>query len=141
MAKKLKKGRVYAMDVQEEKLSALQGRSKIEKIHNIRTVLCDLEEVGASKIPDNFLDVVLIPNVLFQAENKDGMIEEAVRILKPNGQLLIIDWLASKPFSPKEGSITPDEVKEMADSLDLSFKKEFAVGDYHYALLFTKSQL
>jgi|SRR3989344_2441825 len=139
LAKKLKKGRVYALDIQEEKLSALKGRAKLEKVGNIHTVLCDLEVPGASGLHNNFLDVVLIPNVLFQVENKRAMIEEAKRILKSGGQLLIIDWLRAGPFSPKAGMVSPDEIKEIAGDLALSLKKEFAVGDYHYALLFVKS--
>jgi len=35
--------------------------------------------------------VVLIPNLLFQVENKCAIIKEGERILKPSGQLLIVD--------------------------------------------------
>lgn len=138
LAKKLKKGKVYALDIQEEKLSALKGKTSIEKLNNIVTILGDLELENGSTLQSDSLDAVLIPNVLFQAENKHGMLEEAKRILKKGGQLLVVDWLKKIAFSPKEGMVTPDEVKKMADSLGLSFKKEFAAGDYHYALLFVK---
>jgi ubiquinone/menaquinone biosynthesis C-methylase UbiE len=138
LAKKLPKGWMYAMDIQEEKLSALKGRMAIENIHNISTILCDLEAPKATKLQDNFLDIVLIPNMLFQAENKYAILEEANRILKNGGQLLIIDWFKNTPFSPKEGTITPEELKNMTSKLGLEFKKEFAAGDYHYGLLFVK---
>ena len=138
LAKKLHKGKVYAMDVQEEKLSALQGKAALAHIGNISTIHCNLEEPGATGLQSNMLDIVLIPNVLFQAENKYAMIEEAVRILKSGGQLLIIDWLKKGKFSPKEGMISPDEVKKMAGMLGVTFKKEFSAGDYHYALSFVK---
>ncbi|OGZ64043.1 MAG: hypothetical protein A3A98_03810 [Candidatus Staskawiczbacteria bacterium RIFCSPLOWO2_01_FULL_40_39] len=138
LAKKLNKGKVYALDIQEEKLSALQGKAKQEHVSNIQTILCDLEAAKGSTFPDNALDLVLIPNVLFQAENKYAMINEGKRILKPQGQLLIVDWLKRSPFSPKNGMVAPAEVKKIADELGLSLKKEFAAGDYHYALLFIK---
>lgn len=138
LSKRMPKGRVYALDVQEEKLSALNGRMAHEHIRNVRTILADLEEKNGSGLKDSMLDIVLIPNVLFQAENKPGMIEEAARILKPGGQLLIVDWLKQGPFSPKEGMVGVQEVKKMAENLNLTFKKEFAAGDYHYGLLFTK---
>jgi ubiquinone/menaquinone biosynthesis C-methylase UbiE len=82
--------------------------------------------------------VVLIPNVLFQAENKYAMIEEGVRILKSGGQLLIVDWFKDAPFGPKEGTITPEEIKKALNGSGFSLKKELAAGDYHYALLFVK---
>ena len=138
LAKKVSQGRVYALDVQQEKLSALKGKAERYTINNIVPVLCDLEVFKGSTLADNILDIVLIPNVLFQAENKYAIIEEAKRVLKMGGQLLVIDWLKPGPFSPKEGMIRPEEVKIMAEQLSFSLKKEFATGDYHFALLFTK---
>lgn len=138
LSRKLKKGRVYAIDIQEEKLSALRGKLSIEKINNVSTILSDLESEGGSTLPSNSLDVVLIPNVLFQAEDKYAMIKEAERVLKSGGQLLVIDWLKAIPSHPKLSMISPDEIKKIADSLGLSLKKEFHAGDYHFVLLFTK---
>ena len=138
LAKKLRTGKVWALDVQEEKISALKGKLIIERLTNVGTVVCDLEILGGSTLSNESQDIVLIPNVLFQAENKSVMIEEAKRILKPQGQLLIIDWLKKVPFGPKENLLDYDQVKKIAQGLDFSLQKEFAAGDYHYALLFTK---
>lgn len=138
LAKRMPKGKVYALDVQEEKLSALKGRAILEKVGNITTILCDLEAFEGSTLLDETLDIVLVTNVLFQCENKYIIIQEAKRTLKRGGQLLVIDWLKKGPFSPKEGMISPEEVKKIADTLGLTLKKEFAVGDYHYALIFIK---
>lgn len=138
LARKLKKGRVYALDIQEEKLSALKGKTAHEKINNIHTILCDLETKNGSTLKDNSIDIVLIPNVLFQSENKSAIIEEANRVLKKSGQLLIIDWLKEGPFGPKESAANPDEIKKIADKFGFSLKREFAAGDYHYGLLFIK---
>ncbi len=138
LARKLKKGRVYALDIQEEKLSALKGAMGKQNLSNVFTVLCDLEAPNGSTLDADSIDVVLIPNVLFQAENKHAIIEEAKRVLKSGAELLVIDWSKGGPLSSKEGMMHPDEVKKISDTLGFSFKKEFAAGDYHYALLFTK---
>jgi ubiquinone/menaquinone biosynthesis C-methylase UbiE len=138
LAKKMSSGKVYALDIQEEKLSVLKSRLLAEKIHNVTSVLCDLEALRGSTLPDESLDIVLIPNILFQAENKYAIIEEGTRVLKSNGQMLVIDWLAGGPFSPKSGLVSPSEVKEIAERLKLSCKREFSAGDYHFALLFVK---
>jgi len=138
LARRLHKGKVYALDIQEEKLSALKGRLAHEKISNVDTILCDLEVIGGSTLQDDFLDIVLIPNVLFQVDDKHAMIQEAKRVLKKGGQLLIIDWLKKGSFSPKETLLSPEEVKKISEELGLAFKKEFVSGDFHYALLFIK---
>jgi ubiquinone/menaquinone biosynthesis C-methylase UbiE len=129
---------VYALDIQESKLSALKSRLEVEKIGNVATILCDLEKPKGSTLRDGTVDIVLIPNVLFQSENKGVIITEAKRVLRIGGQLLIIDWAKEAPFSPKNGTATSEQIKSMAQDIGLSCKKEWAAGDYHYALLFIK---
>ncbi len=138
LAKRLKKGKVYGLDIQEEKLSVLKSRAILENLLNIETIVCDLEKPKGSTLQNDFLDLVLIPNVLFQAEEKGAIIEEAKRILKPGGQLLILDWTKEAPFGPEEGRITVTQVKKIAEKLNLKLKKEFSAGAYHYGLVFTK---
>lgn len=136
LAKKLKLGKVYGLDIQEEKLSALKNRAVLEKLFNIETIVCDLEAVKGSTLPNNSIDIILVCNVLFQAENKSAIIIEAKRVVKMGGQVLIIDWKETAPFGPKEGRITADQVKKIAIEAGLTLKKEFPAGAYHYGLLF-----
>lgn len=138
LAEKLKRGRVYGLDVQEEKLSALKNKALLEKLTNVFTIHCDLETEGGSTLHGNYADAVLIPNVLFQAENKCAIIEESKRVLKSGGQLLIIDWQKSSPLAPKQGAISPDEIKKITGDVGFIFKKEFPAGEHHFALLFNK---
>lgn len=138
LAKKLKKGKVYALDVQEEMLSALEGQAKIEGVFNIKTVLCDLEEIKGLKLGNNFADLILMTNLLFQLKDKEQVFKEGKRILKKKGEILVVDWKGESPFGPREGRITAGEVKKIAKDVDLKLKKEFEAGDYHFGLVFTK---
>lgn len=138
LAKRLDEGRVFGLDIQEEPLSALKSRATLENISNIVTIRCNLEIPGASTFQSNFFDLVLIPNLLFQAENKRIIIEEAKRILRPKGEIVVVDWLPTAALGPKEGRVSPKEIKEIAKNLSLKLKKEFVTGKYHYGLVFTK---
>lgn len=138
LAKRLIGGRVYGLDVQAEALSALQGQARTERLSNIETIHCDLEQKGGSTLPNDFIDLVLIPNVLFQAEDKETIIKEAVRILKIGGHVLIIDWKKESRLGPKTGRVFPEQLKEISAKLGLKLKKEFDAGSFHYALLFEK---
>jgi len=138
LAKRLKEGKVYGLDVQEEPLSALKGRTRLEGVSNIETIRCNLEEEGGSTLPDQFLDLVLIPNVLFQAEDKKTMMREAIRVLKNGGRVLVVDWKEDPSFGPKEGRISAKEAKEIAKELGLKLEKEFEAGIFHWGLIFTK---
>ncbi|MBL7156437.1 MAG: methyltransferase domain-containing protein [Candidatus Pacebacteria bacterium] len=138
LAQRIPEGVIYALDVQKQVLSALEGRAKQQGLTNIKTIHCDLERKNGSGLNSNFLDLVLMPNVLFQAENKKEMLEEGVRILKKNGQILIIDWKKNTSVGPKQGKISKDEVKKIAKELGLELEKEFDSGIFHYVLLFSK---
>ncbi len=148
LSKKVSKGRVYALDFDEQRLSALQSKLSYSgsarsdqakhRLNNIVPIHCDLEIKEGSTLKSNSCDIVIIPNLLFQTENKRGIIGEANRILTSGGQCMVIDWLKENPLHPKEHLLAPDQVKEMAREAAFLLKKEFAAGDYHYGLLFIK---
>lgn len=138
LAKRLEEGKVFALDIQPEKLSALETRVVVENVFNVETKLCDLEKPKGSSLPDSFLDLVLIPNVLFQIEKKDVIIGEAKRVLKSGGKILIVDWLIEAKLGPKTGKVSKKEVKEIAKDLGLKLEKTLEAGIYHYGLVFEK---
>jgi len=138
LAKRLREGKVYALDIQEEPLSILRSKARTEGLSNIEAIRCDLERKEGSTLADSCLDIVLIPNILFQAENKKAIIKEANRVLKQEGKLLIIDWIPNVPFGPGEKSTSQDKVKAMTEALGFKFDKDFVAGKFHYALLFEK---
>jgi ubiquinone/menaquinone biosynthesis C-methylase UbiE len=138
LAKKVQGGRVYAIDIQQEPLSALKSKAEMERLANIEIRLGDLEEPNSTKLPENYLDFVFIPNVLFQIENKEQVLKEASRILKEGGKVVVIDWLSQSPFGPKEKCVDPEALKKIAKDLNLKLEKEFEAGKYHYGLVFVK---
>lgn len=137
LAKSLKEGKVVAIDILEEPLSALKSRAQLEKISNIETARRDLEK--GSGLGDDSLDLVLATNLLFQVEDKNAILKEIKRVLKKDGKTLIVDWLPGAPLGPEAGRVSPEEVKRLAKELGLKLKKEFEAGAYHYGLIFKKS--
>lgn len=138
LAKRLEDGLVYGIDILEAPLSALKSRSILENVINIRLIRSDLERQRGSTLTDFSVDLVFIPNVLFQIENKDGIINEAYRILKINGRLIIIDWLPQAAQGPETSRVAPKEVKEIAKENKFQLEKESQIGKYHYLLVFKK---
>lgn len=138
LAKILKEGKVYAIDILEEPLSALVSRMRLERVLNIDTIRSNVESPNGSKLTDGSVDLVLMTNLLFEVEDKKKVISEAKRILKKRGKILIVDWRVDAPFGPVEGRISPEEVKEIAKDLNLEIKKEFEAGRYHWGLVLTK---
>src|SRR3989339_232934 len=129
-------GVVYAVDILKSVLEAVDNKIKQVGAENIKTIWSNLEIIGATKIPDENLDVAFLVNVLFQSEKDDIIIKEAYRLLKPQGKLLIIDWLStSTPFGPPIKDRPKKEVlKKYAQDSGLQLIEEFEAGPYHFGL-------
>jgi ubiquinone/menaquinone biosynthesis C-methylase UbiE len=138
LAKRLPNGKVYAIDILEEPLSALKSKAQLERVFNIETFQSDLERENGSKLPDSSCDLVLMTNLFFQVENKMAVLKEAKRVLKEGGKILVVDWLPQASIGPKERRVLPEEIKKLAKDLNLKLEKEFKAGAYHYGLIFGK---
>lgn len=137
LAKKLEDGTVFAVDVQEEPLSALQGKARAENIKNIETILADVEK-PITQLGDETCDIVLMTNILFEVEDVKAVFEQAKRVLKPGGNLLVVEWKKDSPFGPRQGRIEIQEVEKAAQGFSFKLEKELETGDYHYGILFEK---
>jgi len=139
LAKIVKEGLVYALDVIEQALESVRSRAKLQGLFNIETKRCNLEILGSSGLVDNSVDLALLSNILFQSSKKTDIIKEAKRVLKRGGEMVIIDWQANQPMGPPKNLIVSlDSVKKMAQEQGLVFKKEFPVDKYHWGMIFTK---
>jgi len=135
LAKKVEEGKVFAIDILEEPLSALRSRIKLEKIFNIEPIKADVEKT--SRLTSESCDLVLMSNLLFQVEDIKKVLEEGKRVLKKGGRILVVDWKKDAILGP-EKKVLPEEVKKVAREINLELEKEFEAGLYHWGLIFTK---
>ena len=136
LAKILEKGKVFAIDILEEPLSALKGKAKLEKVFNIKTIRADIER--GSGLPSESCELVLMTNLLFECQNKNPVLEEGKRVLKKGGKILIVDWEKDNPLTPEIEKVSIEEIKKIAQELDLIIEKEFKAGSYHWGLVLSK---
>jgi ubiquinone/menaquinone biosynthesis C-methylase UbiE len=122
-------GKIYALDIRLEALEAVTSKAKFYRLLNIELIRADLESERGSKLKNEVIDKVVISNILFQAENKKNIIEEAYRILRPEGMAIVIEW--------KE-KINKDEMERTFELAGFSFLKNFNAGSYHYGIIFKK---
>lgn len=134
------KGKVYAVDILKSALSEVSKRARFLGLNNVKPIWANLEIYSSTGIPDRSLDMVFLINMLFQSKEHNTIFQEAKRILKLRGKLLVIDWnQAAIPFGPKlEDRVQAQEIKTLATSLGFRFLDEFSPGKFHYALLFQR---
>lgn len=134
LAKQVKK--VYAIDVQKEMLDYLGEKIKRLKIGNIELML---SKANTIPLENQSVDFLISVNALHEFDDKEKMIREMNRVIKPHGKLLIVD------FDKKETGFGPpvsiriskaQAVKLFSKSrLTLARQKDL---EYHYLLVFTK---
>ena len=136
LAKILNKGKVFALDVLPEPLSALRGRARLEGIANIITKREDVER--KTSLPSGTLDLDLMTNLFYQLEDIKGVLEEGKRVLKKGGRILIVDWAKDNPLTKRIEFVDFEKIKEIAKNLNLKLEDEFTAGSYHKGLIFVK---
>lgn len=130
-------GHVYAVDVQRDLLRRIHTEAHIRGFKNVGIIWGDLERAHGSKIAERSLDMVLISNLLFQVNDKRGVLAEAWRVLKPTGHLAVIDWADSfRGMGPVEKDVVSQEqFLELAAKAGFDTIREFDAGAHHYGFL------
>ncbi|MBI5369648.1 methyltransferase domain-containing protein [Candidatus Uhrbacteria bacterium] len=133
-------GMVYAVDILKSALASIESRTQLESITNVKTVWADLERPGGVKIPAGTLDIVSFVNVAHLLVGGSIPIQEAMRLLRSHGRVLVVDW------DPSAGSllvssahrVASDEVKAKFLQQGLQLLDEFSAGPQHWGLLFRR---
>jgi len=140
IAEKIKEeGIVYALDVLTQSLESVASQAKLKGITNIIVKRVNLEKDGGSKLEAGSIDLVVMKDVLFQNQNKNIIINEAKRVLKDEGKILIVEW-KKEPTSigPTVNlRIGREELEKIAGESGLKIEKEIKVGNFHYGIIFT----
>lgn len=134
-------GRVYAVEVQKEFLANIKSAAHARGLSNVEVLWGDIERLGGTKIKDGAVDAVVVSNVLFQADDKQGLVREARRILKTGGKLLLIDWGDSfSNLGPTSAMVVKkDAARALFEAEGFVLKNEVPVGEHHYGFVMLKS--
>ncbi len=134
-------GVVYAIDVLASALESIESSARVSGLGNISCVRANLEKEQGSKISQDTIDCVIAKDVLFQNQDKESILKEAHRVLKPEGIFLVIEWNEGNRTIGPDVSLRVDEKKlqEMIEKSGFSIEKNLSAGDYHYAFLAKKN--
>lgn len=122
-------GRVIGIDISEEMLKEV--RSKIKSTNsNIELLLSDSIQLPVS---DSIGTFALLSNVLHETDDMLVMLKEVHRVLKPGGQLAILEWEKREmPMGPPlEHRLHQDEIISLVTEAGFTMAKLSPAGDYH----------
>jgi len=89
-------GKVYANDIDEEKLDYLRSRCQREEIENVETIL---GEVDDPLLPEGALDLVYLINTYHDLDQPAELMRNIIPALKPGGVLVVIEQDTEKSSS------------------------------------------
>ncbi|MBO0323212.1 class I SAM-dependent methyltransferase [Muricauda sp. CAU 1633] len=116
LAKKVSNsGRVYAVDIREDRLQKLRTNARDRDLKNIVTIL---GETDNPKLPEGELDAVFIFDTYHEMDAHEEILQHVKRALKPGGQLMLMeklkDWVRgeSRERQVSSHSLGPEYVRE-----------------------------
>ena len=98
-------GRVIGVDITEEMVDKAKGIARSYGYYNVEFRLGEIEKLP---IDDESVDVVISNCVINLSPDKSKVFEEAYRVLKPGGRLIVSDIVSERAF--------PDEIKNDLDA-------------------------
>lgn len=126
MAPRVPRGKVYAVEVQEEFVASLKARAAREKIANV-TVVKGSERSPA--LPDTSVDLAIMVDVYHELAYPHEMLQALRKALKPDGKLLLLEYRAEDPSIPIKElhklSVTQAKKELAANGFVLAEKKDF----------------
>lgn len=94
-AARLIAGTVHGFDIEPEMIEATGSKAQAAGLANVQLHLRDFIAKGTG-LPDASVGFVMLFNIL-HAEDPDGLLREAYRILKPGGTAAIMHWVSDRP--------------------------------------------
>lgn len=114
MARLVPRGRVYAVDVQEEMLDMIRARIERTRARNVVPVH---GSIASPRLPSNTIDVMLLVDAYHEFSYPLEMGRAMVFSLKPGGRLVLVEYRGedeSVPIKPLHKMTEAQARKEMA---------------------------
>jgi ubiquinone/menaquinone biosynthesis C-methylase UbiE len=134
------KGKILAVDIQQEMLDLIDARAKKEKVTNVETIKGTDQD---PKLPEGKVDLIIMVDVYHEFEFPYEMTEKLVAALKPGGRLVFVEFRTEDPkvlIKPVHKMTERQVIKEMAEFPVLEHTKTVDTLPWQHVVVFTKKE-
>lgn len=114
VAQRLPKGKVYAVEIQNDAIAYLKKKASDERLTNVEVI------TGTEKspnLPANSIDLAFMVDVYHELQHPEAYLLALRKALKPNGQLLLLEYKEEDPtvaIKPEHKMSVKQAKKELA---------------------------
>ncbi|MDG2136211.1 MAG: class I SAM-dependent methyltransferase [Luminiphilus sp.] len=140
VAQRVPRGKVFSVDIQPEMLARIEQRKAPENVANVETVL---GEVDDPKLPDNEIDLAFIVDAYHEFSFPREMGERLKASLKPDGQLVLVEYRAEDPRVPikRLHKMSEVQVKQEMAAIGLDWVRTESYLPQQHVLIFQKPRV
>ena len=133
------KGRVYAVDVQQEMLKLLVRSMANRQISNVVPVLGTLTN---ARLPSHSVDLALLVDVYHEFSHPHEMVDSLCQALKPGGRLVLVEYRGEDANVPikRLHKMTEAQVRQEMALHPISWEETIGVLPRQHILVFRKNR-
>ena len=137
-ARRLEGGRLFAVDVEKDMLARLVSEARERGLDNVHPIWGDAATHAGVPLSDASLDRAIVANTLFAVHDRDGLVREVRRMIKPGGKVLVVDWVEDVAGGPHpHHRVTPDTVLGLFRKHGFEKTGDIDAGSHHYGMIFS----
>lgn len=128
------KGKVYAVDIDDDAIERLKRRVVEKGLINVKAVAAEAEE---TVFCEACADIVFYSIVLHDFRDSAKVLRNAKRMVKPSGKLVDLDWKKKRmAFGPPEQiRFNEEKASTLIKSAGFEIESTKDVGPHHYVIV------
>lgn len=132
------KGKILAVDIQQEMLDMMDAKAKKAKVKNVETILGTETD---PKLPKGEVDLIILVDVYHEFSHPCEMAQKMVAALKPGGRIAFVEFRledAEVPIKLVHKMTERQVILEMAEFAELEHFKTIDTLPWQHIVLFKK---